>query len=89
MATSTVAFATLHGETFDFWLPQSKNAKRETVQARGRHSLSPQVLFPNKTCIHAVAKELDAGGKANCHLFFFHSGAALFLIRKHIQPGLV
>lgn len=70
MATSTVAFAVLHGETFNFWLRQTKNAKPVAVQARGQLSLSLRVLLLNKTRIHAVAKELDAGGKANRHLLF-------------------
>ena len=70
MATSTVVFAAVHGETFDFWLRQSKNTKPVAVRAGGQLSLSPRVLLPNKTHVHAVAKELDTGGKASCHLLF-------------------
>lgn len=70
MATSTVVFAALHGKTFNFWLWRSKSTKPVVVRAGGQLSLSPRVLLLNKTHVHAVAKELDRGGKASCHLLF-------------------
>lgn len=69
MATSMLEFAALHGETFDFWLRQRKNTKPVAVGAGGQLSLSPWVLLPNKTHIHAVAKEL--GKRAATYSFPF------------------
>jgi len=70
MATSMVAFAALHGEIFDFWLQQSKNAKPVSAQGGGQLSLLPCIPLLNKTCVQVVTKELNMGRKGNCHLVF-------------------
>lgn len=49
---------------------KQEHKTRVAVRSGGQLSLLPWVLLQNKTHVRAVAKELDTGGKASCHLLF-------------------
>lgn len=69
MATSTLVFVALHGETI-FWPWQSKNSMPVALQSGSAAQPFSPGPDPEQNPYHVVANKLDTDGKATCLLLF-------------------